>query len=65
MDAEPISDAHTYAQAAGLYWRVISDYVDEFLEAERRGILDYWFEVYRFSEDLGSHSVPTKFKAVL
>ena len=56
---EPISDAHTYAQAAGLYWRVISDYVGEFLEAERRGILDYWFEVYRFSEDLVNHSVPT------
>jgi hypothetical protein len=57
---QPISEAHTYAKAANLYWHVVYDFVDEFIEHphHKQRILDHWFEIYCFSEDVVNHSVP-------
>ncbi|MBI3269045.1 MAG: hypothetical protein HYZ53_08480, partial [Planctomycetes bacterium] len=55
---EPISAHHVYAQAAGLYWTVLTEYVDRFFNQYREGILAHWLEVRRFTQDLVGHSVP-------
>jgi len=57
---KPISKAHVYAHAANLYWNILANYVSEYIDHPpyREKIIEYWHEVYRFSEDLLNHSVP-------
>jgi len=57
---EPISEAHTVAKAGNLYWNVVYNFVTDFIDHphHHQEILDHWFEIYCFSEDLVNHSVP-------
>jgi len=57
---QPISAAHTYAKACNLYWDIVFDFVSGFIDdpINRGSILEQWFEIYCFSEDLVNHSVP-------
>jgi hypothetical protein len=55
---EPISDNHTFAKIANLFWDIVTTYVDEYIEEHRSELLKYWYEIYRFSQDLVSHSTP-------
>ncbi len=55
---KPINETHTSAQAEDLFWETTYSYVSEFIDANINEIKKYWFEVYRFSEDLINHSVP-------
>ncbi|MGL1887025.1 MAG: hypothetical protein OCD76_10975 [Reichenbachiella sp.] len=57
---QPISEAHTYAKASNLFWDIVYDFVSNFIDApaNREQILEHWFEIYCFSEDLVKHSVP-------
>lgn len=55
---KPISDQHTYAHISNLFWDVVCQYVDEFIDENKENILENWFEVYRFSNDLVEHSAP-------
>ena len=57
---QPISDAHTYARAGNLYWDIVYEFVSNFIDHphHRQNILDHWFEIYCFSEDLVNHGVP-------
>lgn len=59
----PISPAHTSAQAEALFWDVVTDYVDGFVEDRAEEIRRHWYEIYRFSEDLVTHAVPVAFTA--
>lgn len=59
----PISEAHTCAQAEALFWGVVSDYVDRFVEDWKDEIQKHWYEIYCFSEDLVNHAVPVAFSA--
>ena len=54
---KPAYDGHTYAKAANLFWNVVCEVVDEFVETKRGDIEAYWYEVERFSEDVVKHSV--------
>ncbi|MFN8277413.1 MAG: hypothetical protein U0T84_08025 [Chitinophagales bacterium] len=53
-----ISPAHRCAKAEQLFWNVVVDYVDGFIEENAAGIKEHWHEVYRFSRDLVEHAVP-------
>jgi len=53
-----ICEGHRYARAANLFWEVVTEFVDSFFVDNEEGILDHWYEVYRFSQDLVDHSVP-------
>lgn len=57
---QAISDAHTYAKAGNLYWKIVHDFVSDFIDnpTNRSEILAHWFEIHCFSEDLVNHSVP-------
>ena len=55
---KPISEAHTYAKAESLFWNVLREWVDLFIEENAEDIKKYWYEIYRFSQDLVNHSVP-------
>lgn len=55
---EPISDNHTFAKIANLFWDIVTTYVDEYIEEHRSELLKYWHEIYRFSQDLVNHSTP-------
>lgn len=55
---KPISDAHTYAKAESLFWNILKEWVDLFIEENAEEIKKYWYEIYLFSQDLVSHSVP-------
>ncbi|NBB77543.1 MAG: hypothetical protein GVY02_09205 [Bacteroidetes bacterium] len=57
---QPISEAHTYAKAGNLYWDVVYNFVSDYIDHphHRQRILNHWFEIYCFSEDLVNHSVP-------
>lgn len=54
---EPLSDKHTYAHAANLYYSVVHQFVGEFIDLHLDKIIDEWHEVYSFSDDLVKHSV--------
>ena len=53
-----LSEHHQYARAAHLFWDVLTEYVHWFFEEHREAIVEHWYEVYRFSRDLVSHSAP-------
>ena len=57
---QPISEAHTYAKAANLFWNIVYEFVANYIDDRdnRAQILAHWFEIYCFSEDLVNHSVP-------
>ncbi len=59
----PISPAHSCARAEALFWDVVSTYVEDFFADRAAEIREHWYEVYRFSEDLVTHSVPVAFTA--
>ncbi len=56
--APPISDKHHYARAANLFWGLLSEHVDTFVEEHRAQIEANWIEVERFSDDVVRHSAP-------
>lgn len=53
-----LSDRHHFARAAKLFWEVLTEYVAWFFERHRPQIVEHWYEVRRFSDDLVQHSVP-------
>ncbi len=55
---KPVCEAHTYAKAANLFWKVLGEYVDEFFEQHADAIADHWYEVHMFSQELVEHSAP-------
>ncbi len=55
---EVLSEKHSVAKAESLFWEIVCDYVDWFFEKYIDDIKKYWFEIYRFSEDLLEHAVP-------
>lgn len=57
---QPISEAHTYAKASNLFWNIVFDFVSDFIDKpeNKEEILEHWFEIHCFSEDLVKHSVP-------
>lgn len=55
---EILCETHQYAQAAHLFWDVLTEYVDWFFERNDADIREHWFEVHQFSDDLVQHSVP-------
>lgn len=48
----PICDSHIYARAAGLFWELLTEYVEQFFTQNATDIARYWVEVQRFSADL-------------
>ncbi|MBT8302404.1 MAG: hypothetical protein KJO63_13810, partial [Maribacter sp.] len=54
----PMSENHTFAKISNLFWGVVTSFVDDYIEEHRVGILHFWHEIYRFSEELVSHSCP-------
>ncbi len=55
---KPISPVHDVAHADRLFWDLTEEYVERFFSTNLDEIKKYWIEIYRFSEDLVSHSVP-------
>lgn len=57
---QPISEGHTYAKAGNLYWDIVFDFVSSYIDnpGNRVEILEHWFEIHCFSEDLVNQSVP-------
>ncbi|MDX1647166.1 MAG: lipoxygenase family protein, partial [Longimicrobiales bacterium] len=55
---KPVSEAHVYARAANLFWDVVADHVEDFVEDHAEEIRRHWYELYRFSRDAVQHSVP-------
>ncbi|MFT4801451.1 MAG: hypothetical protein ACI93N_001223 [Flavobacteriaceae bacterium] len=55
---QPISEKHTFAKTANLFWEIITSYVNDYVEENRTKIVAHWHEIYRFSEDLVAHSSP-------
>ena len=53
-----ISHAHNYAKAENLFWEVVGEWVEIFIEENKEEIKKYWFEIYRFSTELVDHAVP-------
>ncbi len=54
---EPLSEKHTYARAANLFYSVVTQFVEEFVDLHLDGIINEWHEVFNFSGDLVKHSV--------
>ena len=54
---KPLSDKHTYALAANLFYNILKEYIDEFVEDHKQEIIDEWYDIYAFSKDLVKHSV--------
>ncbi len=52
----PICEGHLYARAAGLFWELLTKYVDQFFAENAAAIAQYWLEIQRFSADLVAHS---------
>jgi hypothetical protein len=55
---EPLNPSHTSALAGQLFWKILRDYIDRFFDIYGHVIQEYWYEVYLFSNDLVTHSVP-------
>ena len=54
----PLSEKHTYAQAAQIFWQILEEVVDHFFAENDEEIRENWLEVHRFSDDLVNHCVP-------
>jgi hypothetical protein len=55
---KPICRDHKFAQAAGLFWQALKEYVNKFFDENDISIRKHWLEIHRFSRDLVDHSVP-------
>ncbi|MDA9941524.1 hypothetical protein N9C62_02850 [Luminiphilus sp.] len=55
---EPLTEGHAYAKAGQLFWDILSDWVNTYIQDNRSEIVKHWAEVHRFSQDLVAHSVP-------
>jgi hypothetical protein len=53
-----ISPKHTCAKAENLFWEILHQFVNEFVDENIEQIKAHWYEIFRFSEDLVNHSVP-------
>ena len=56
LPVKPISEVHTYAKAANLYWEILQDFAVDFIQENIDGIKTYWHEIFSFSETLVTHS---------
>lgn len=56
--APAISDKHLYGKAANLFWDLLGEHVDSFVDQHREAIEANWVEIERFSDDLVRHSAP-------
>jgi len=54
---KPLADHHRSAKCGQLYWEILGNYVNEFFEANKRGIRDHWDEIAAMSKDLVENSV--------
>jgi hypothetical protein len=54
---KPLSDKHRYAHAANLFYSVLVDYIDEFVETHEAEIVQEWHEIYSYSQDLVEHAL--------
>jgi Lipoxygenase len=57
---KPFDDQHYYAYINNLYWEILNEYIDEYFVTYRRKIILDWKEIFYFSEDLHTRSVPFK-----
>jgi hypothetical protein len=57
---KPFDNQHYYAYINKLYWEILKEYIDEFFVTYRRKIILDWKEIFYFSEDLHTKSVPFK-----
>ncbi len=55
---EPLSSRHNFPRAQRAFWRMLGEYLDLFFEENLEEIKAHWYEVYCFSNDLVTHSVP-------
>lgn len=53
-----LSEQHTYAKAETLFWELVNNFVEYFFNENKEEIIEHWYEIYCFSEDLVNHSVP-------
>ena len=54
---QPLSEGHTYAKVANLYWQLLTEYIDVFFQKYQNEIESEWIEIHRLSDDLVEHSV--------
>ena len=54
----PLHPTHRYANAAQLYWSVLTEYVTAFFSENGGEIANQWAEIRRLSDDLVAHSPP-------
>lgn len=54
---EPLNDQHRYAEIQWLYWEILEEYVQGFIDQKRYSIKKYWREIFDLSETLFEHSV--------
>lgn len=59
----PVSSQHSYARIQKLYWDVLTEHVEKFVNDHIEKIRKDWKEIYYFSKDLVSHSVPFRSEA--
>ncbi|MBK9731573.1 MAG: hypothetical protein IPO83_09825 [Chitinophagaceae bacterium] len=53
-----ISPAHRYAKIEKIFYDIVSEFVDHFINENLEGIKKGWSAIYRFSNDLVEHAVP-------
>lgn len=51
-----VSPRHLYARATRLYWDILGEFIDWFVEENKEEITKHWLEIKRFSDDLVKHS---------
>ena len=54
---KPLSNKHRYAYTANLFYDVLVDYIDEFFASHEAEIIEEWFEIFSFSQDVVKHAV--------
>ncbi|MFE1744046.1 lipoxygenase family protein [Coleofasciculus sp. H7-2] len=54
---QPLTDSHTYAKVANLYWNILTEYTDVFFEKHYDEIVKEWVEIRCLSDDIVEHSV--------
>jgi hypothetical protein len=55
---EQISESHTYAKAENMFWDITGEFVEYFFNLNESKIIEEWYEIYCFSNDLVNHSLP-------
>ncbi len=54
---KPMYKGHYYAESANLYWKILTQHTDEFVQENLEKIEQHWHEILAFSKDLVQHSV--------